>query len=194
MMKKILFMICLFIGITVCTAQDGSLNVPQEYEKVGQKMSDGFEYMLTRMSEYVKAADKVSKADIDSVSRVAMVEFSEKAFTGEEFSGMDSLLKKMLLNDNNGSGVQDSIRNPEQQALIAEIMSVAQKFNPKDGLSKLANDLGEINRKAAKTLSEADATAVYAVSTTGYYSAKYWTDMKNVRKWQAIGKKIKKKN
>jgi hypothetical protein len=177
------------MSITIYAQQeDSALQLPQELDGMGQKVYGSFEYMYSRTSEYVKVADKVSKADMDSVTRVAILEFSEKVFGTN-----DSVLKKMLLGSSIGGGIaKDSIRrNPEQQVLIDEIMSAVKVFKPKDGLSKLADNLGKVNQKATKTLSETDAMPVYAASMTTYYSTKYW--MSNFSKWQTLTAEAKKK-
>jgi hypothetical protein len=190
-MKKVvfLFIISPFLCITSCAQENNNLHIPQELDGMGQKVYDGFEYMYSKVSEYVKVVDKVSKADMDSVCRVAILDYNEKVL-GEN----DSILKRFLMNTNvNGSdATKDSKFNSEQQTLIEEIGSVVKKYNPKKGLPKLANELGDINQKAAKTLSDTDATAVYAVSITTYYSTKYW--LTNAQKWQALGEEVKKKN
>jgi coenzyme F420-reducing hydrogenase alpha subunit len=195
-MKKvlfILFIINLFMGVTsyaqenTYAQENNSLRISQELDGMGQKVYEGFEYTFSRVSEYVKVTDIISKADMDSVNRVAVLEFSEKAF-GEN----DSILKNYILGNNRGDSTTKNIaRTPEQQALMDEILSVIKKFNPKDGLSKLADKLGKINQKAAKTLSETDATVIHIVSITTYYSTKYW--LNNGLKWQELGEEVKKK-
>jgi hypothetical protein len=189
MMKKVLFIISLFWGITVYAQQENSsLHLPKELDGMGQKVYDCYAYMYSKASEYVKVADKVSKADMDSISRIAILEYSEKAFDVN-----DSIFKKMLAGSNVGSSITNAPKfSPEQQALIDEIGSIVKKFNPKKGLTKLANELGKINQKAAKTLSGTDAIVVYAVSITTFYSTKYWSE--NVTKWQTLGSEVKNKN
>jgi hypothetical protein len=123
---------------------------------------------------------------MDSISRVAILEYCEKAYS--ELN--DSICKKIL---SGGNITRNSASNPEQQALVDEIGSVAKKFNPKNGLSKFADALGDINQKAEKTLSSTDATVVYAVSMMTYYSAKYWSTEENRKKWQKLRENAKKK-
>jgi hypothetical protein len=189
MMKNLLLLIIsLLLGITSYAQQENSsLHLPQELEGMGQKIHDAFEYMYSRTSEYVKVTDKVSKADMDSISRVAVMEYTEKAFAEH-----DSIFKNFLFGSNTGGGITNDPKfNPEQQVLIDDIKSVIMKYKPKDGLPKLAEKLGEINQKATKTLSDTDAIVVYAVSMTTYYSTKYW--LNNMPKWQALGEEVKKK-
>jgi hypothetical protein len=186
-MKKLLLIISLLLGITSYAQQENSsLHLPPALEGMGQKIHDAFEYMYSRASEYVKVTDKVSKADMDSISRVAVMEYSEKAFAEH-----DSIFKNFLFGSNIGGITKDPKFNPEQQVLIDEIKSVIMKYNPKDGLPQLAKRFGEINQKAAKTLSDTDAIVVYAVSMTTYYSTKYWSD--NMPKWQVLREEVKKK-
>jgi hypothetical protein len=183
--------VCLSLNITSCAQQeDSALHLPQELDGIGQKMYGSFEYIYSRVSEYVKVADEISKADMDSVIRVAMSEYIPKTFGVN-----DSIFGKILSGSSIGGGggtAKDSIRwKPEQQVLMDEIMSVIKKFNPKKGLSKLADELGKVNQKAVKTLSETDAIPIYAVSTMTYYSTKYWSS--NFSKWQALTAEAKKK-
>jgi hypothetical protein len=78
------------------------------------------------------------------------------------------------------------------QVLLGETQAAIKNFNTRTGFKKLELQIGEINRKAAETLSEAEKDKVYAVSVTSYYSVRYWIE--NGLKWKEFGEYVKTKN
>jgi hypothetical protein len=175
MKAKILFFIAVFFcGLTVNAQQDSSvLCLPKECEEIVQKISEALEYNFSRVSEYVHASDVVSKEGIDSVTRVAVLDF-----TNQNFTNQNSVLADIL----SGKKPQQDI-SANVQEMLDEVKSVTQKYAPR-GLDQLATQLGKINQKAAKNLSDGEAMIVYATTGTGYYSAKYW--FANTEKWKGL--------
>ena len=180
-MKRIIVLILAGSLYTVTgLAQNGGLHVPPEYTAIGQKIHEGFDHMFHQVEEYAKTSENITREGMDSVRRVAMSEFVAQHPEVDAY-----------LSDSPAASPDAHPPSSELQALLGEIQAAVKNFKPQTGFEKLERQLGEINRKAAKTLSEAETNKVYAVSVTSYYSTKYW--MENGRKWQSLGEYVKAK-
>ncbi|MDR2425512.1 MAG: hypothetical protein LBD59_12490 [Prevotellaceae bacterium] len=161
----------LFFILTVnAQSEIDRLHLPAEYAEVGQKVYEGYKLMFAKISDYVHKNEHITKAGIDSVRQAALAEYAE----------VNPQTKDALLGKN-----PDNAVNPKVQKLLEEVFSAIKAKS----LTDIANKLGKINQKAAKTLPETEAVIVYAVTCTSYYSAKYWQT--SFSEWQELGEYIK---
>jgi hypothetical protein len=167
--------IVFFCGLTVYAQQDSSiLCMPKECEEIVQKVHEGLEYNFLRLSEYVQTSEFVSKEGMDSVTRVAVLDFTK------QFN--DQLANSVLADILSGKKPQQDIPANVQE-MLDEVKSVTNKYAPR-GLDQLATQLGKINQRVAKNLSEREAMMVYVTTGIGYYTVKYW--MGNTEKWKGL--------
>ena len=180
---KIVLVVGLLFSLT-CKAQSGKerLQVPQEYADNGQKVFDGFEYMFSKLSEYVRSNEYFTQANIDSVRKSVVADYINH-------SELNPLAQETLIKGNTSS--KEAVHQPDVQKLIEEVTSVIKAYDPKKEVVTLADQLGNINRKAAETLSETDASIIYSVTSTTYFSTIYW--ITNFQKWQKLNESISKK-
>ena len=163
-----------------CNSQPGKdrLRVPSEYAENGQKIYDSYEYLYNKILEYVTNNEYVTKTGIDSVRQTSLAEYINlNPQTRETLSGNNSL--------------DTIILQPQVKKLFDEVSSVIKSYNPNRSPESLADQLGKINKRASDTLSEKDATKVFSVTCTSYYSTIYW--IINAQKWQKLGDIMKQK-
>jgi hypothetical protein len=137
--------------------------------------------MFNRIEEYVKISGNISKEGVDSVRHA----------TTFKFAGRHPEVKAYL----SGNPTASPDAQPSTlklQVLLGETQAAIKNFNTRTGFKKLELQIGEINRKAAETLSEAEKDKVCAVSVTSYYSVRYWIE--NGLKWKEFGEYVKTKN
>jgi len=167
-----------------CKAQPGKdrLRVPQEYVDSGQKVYDGFEFMFAQLSEYVNINEYFTQANMDSVRKAVVADYINH-------SELNPLAREALMKGNVSS--EAAVHSPDVQKLIDEVTSIIKAYNPKKKVETLADELGNINQKATETLSETDASIIYSVTSTTYFSTIYW--ITNFQKWQKLNESIAKK-
>jgi len=187
MMKSYILIIVLVVGLMfslACKAQPGKdrLKIPQEYVDNSQKVYDGFEFMFAQLSEYVSSNEYFTQDDIDSVRKTVVADYINH-------SELNPLARETFITED--TSPEAATYQPLVQKLIDEATLVIKAYNPKIGMVKLADQLGLINLKAAETLSETDASIIYSVTSTTYFSTIYWT--KNFQKWQKLNESIAEK-
>jgi hypothetical protein len=185
-MKKIKLaltgIVCLFFGIAVYAQQENrNLHLPPEFDGAGQKVYESFDYVYSRTSEYVNANDVITKEGMDSVTRVAVLDF----FAMFDSTTINPVVADMISGKKSVPNIPD---DPQLKTMMNEMMNVVR--NSSSDLDKMAKQFGAINQKAAANLPE-KAVAVYATSCVTYYSAVYWKD--NLKKWNKLRDKAKKK-
>jgi hypothetical protein len=188
-MKKIKLIVigsaCLILlGVSSYAQQANSnLHLPKEFDEMGKMVDGSFKYIFSRVSEYVNGNDVITKEGMDSVTRVATLDF---------VATLDTVNHSMVADMLSGKKPQHNISdNPELKAMKDEMMNVVKKSS--GNFDELAIQLGAINQKAAANLSEKEAVVIYATTCMAYYSAKYWMDKDNMKKWQKLNKDAKKK-
>jgi hypothetical protein len=175
--------VCLILfGASVYAQQaDRNLHLPEEFDKVGQMVYGSLEYTFSRMSEYVNANDVVTKEGMDSVTRVATLDF---------IATLDSTSHHIVADLLSGKQHQQDLPdNPQLKAKRNDMIDAIKKSY--GDLDQLATQLCLINRMADANLSEEYAVVIYATTCKTYYSAKYWSD--NMEKWQNLRENAKKK-
>jgi hypothetical protein len=181
-MRKIIpFIVCLYVVSVYAQQTNNNLHLPKEFDEVGQMVYGSLEYTFSRTSEYVNANDVITKKGMDSVTRVAILDF---------IATLDSTSHPIVADLLSGKQHQQDLPdNPQLKAMRDEMIDVIKKSS--GDLDKLAMQLGAINQKATANLPEKEASVIYATSCTTYYSAKYWSD--NMKKWQKLRENAKEK-
>jgi hypothetical protein len=175
--------VCLILfGAPVYAQQTNSnLHLPKKFdEELGQMMYSCIEQAFAHTSEYADAKDAVTKEEMDSVVRVALLKCNVSyTFTADSLS--DEQSQQILA---------DSTR---LKTIMDEIMDAVKKYSDVSSvdLDEMVMQLEAINQKAAANLSEKAAGAIYRIVSMMYYSAKYWSD--NAEKWQKLIEDIEKK-
>lgn len=149
------------------------LEMPEMFKIVGEEHNEALDYTYDSFKDYyVKTA---TRGYIDSM---ILLNREEYTFLGEkaafEYCAKLHGTKMDLSNDED-----DITLNGTMQYYVHRICS-ALKESQNDS-KKLLENLNQINRDAGEELSEMDAAAIYAGTSTCYHSFLYWNE--NYMKW-----------
>jgi hypothetical protein len=163
------------------------LDIPKEYTEVGILHNEGLEYAFEELKmaaiEYTKKPQLKGHfflEDREEFAKQVTLKFCEK---NKKLKSDFDLCKNAIEGNKNKILLKSdvTINNPVIQQLLDEIKIAAREIVNKNDMSIFKAHLDMINRKAANTLSEQDAVAVYCATSTAYASYQYW--LKNYRKW-----------
>jgi hypothetical protein len=167
------------------------LNTPEQYIEVGKLHNQGLEFIFQELK-----AQSITSTRSGGVQKLAVREdpheFIKQAtlkFCEQEksLSKRATTCKQVLehttssLTRATGSVDPGTDYSPALQRLLDEMNEVLHQSFQKEELSQLKALLDGINNKAAETLSETEAAALYCATSTGYSSYQYW--MENHKKW-----------
>ena len=163
--------------------ENHSLCIPEEYQIVGKKHNEGLEYAFQAIRTYYAdqmtksggMPKRMSKEELLALGEKSAIAFAEKNFSNVPDGFCQNLIEKM------GDAATKSAGQPtsEVYAYIEKIRQALEN-EPKDE-NHLIEKLNVINQEAAQNLSQEDAAAVYAGTSTCYNSYIYWKE--NRMKW-----------
>ena len=165
------------------------LDIPEEFNEVGKLHNEGLEFIFERIKE--QAIESVNNPsvkrlsaegnDINEFIKQATLDFcKQNKKTQKNIDVCEQTLDNYCTPNRRIKSLSEEI-SPALQGLLNKIHAVLGEEFEKGDFSKLKMQLDAINQKAAKTLSEIDAMAVYCATSTAYHSYQYW--MENNRKW-----------
>ncbi|KAA6348867.1 hypothetical protein EZS27_003667 [termite gut metagenome] len=188
--------ICLFVS-TILLLQSCSEteldsltleNIPESYKMIGTMHNEGLEYFFKDIRTFYAINTKnghekiLNKVDYKAMYKRSITNFCKSnkiSNTSAQFYEelFDNAERKTSLRSNNTVPI-----NEEIVKLQEEINAAIAKDGDKKDLVKFQKSLDEINKKATNTLSEIDAIAIYAATSTAFSSYIYWKE--NHTKWQ----------
>jgi hypothetical protein len=162
-------------------------NIFESYSKIGIEHNEGLEYFFNDVKNLhtirIKSDNKVkfNKADYQSLAKQSVIDFCAK---NENFNtsaqlceeSLNNAWKKPLTKSND-----EILINSDIKELLEELETVIAKDGGNKNLTNFQRDLEVINQKATNRLSETDAIAIYAATSTAFSSYQYWK--KNHVKW-----------
>jgi hypothetical protein len=185
----------------VISAQYDYLNVPKEFQQIGQYHNEGMDSMFVGIKSALVTYRRTLK--LDKVNKIASANQSASFVIGINSIVQETLLKycnsNKLLRSNYAvckkyidqsflkSGeikVNSALKiNGDSTALQKYIdrIHVCIKSEVNNPISNLKHKLTIINQDATKELNENDALVVFAATSTAYASYQYWE--KNFIKW-----------
>lgn len=162
-----------------------SLNIPQEYEIIGEKHNEGLDFAFNAIrSNYMAIVTKSGASKIRPMSKNELLALGKQAaidFSTKNTSSVPESFCAEIINQSEKIATRstNSSVNTEVEAYIKRIDDVLEN-EPKSS-DELIVKLNIINEHAAQNLSEQDAIAVYAGTVTCYNSYIYWKE--NFMKW-----------
>ncbi|MDR1339737.1 MAG: hypothetical protein LBK58_06780 [Prevotellaceae bacterium] len=189
-------MICLFVAFLClqgCTEFEEEFdsstakNIFESYSQIGVKHNEGLEGFFNDVKNLhtvrIKSGNKVNlnKTDYQSLAKQSVIDFCAK---NENFNtsaqlceeSLNNAWKKPLTKSNDAI-----LRNSDIKELLEELETVIAKGGGDKNLTDFQRDLEVINQKAKNSLSETDAVAIYAATSTAFSSYQYWKE--NHVKW-----------
>lgn len=163
--------------------QDTVLNMPDQYKVIGEKHNEGLNYAFDELRIHYEQSQTRSNGKIRKLSKNACLNLMEKAcqqYCVENVDGYTNAYKAQTISSVKTRSEALSIMSPEIAVFVDKIKN-ALKNDPKTSEQLLVR-LNAINEEAASTLSETDLAAVYAGTSTCYYSYIYWKE--NHMKWR----------
>jgi hypothetical protein len=187
--------ICLFVS-TILLLQSCSEteldsltleNIPESYKMIGTMHNEGLEYFFKDIRTFYAINTKnghekiLNKVDYEAMAKRSITNFCKSnkiSNTSAQFYEelFDNAERKTSLRSDNTVPI-----NEEIVKLQEEINAAIAKDGDKKDLVKFQKSLNEINKKATNTLSEIDAIAIYAATSTAFSSYIYWKE--NHVKW-----------
>ncbi|MDR1090520.1 MAG: hypothetical protein LBL79_05535 [Prevotella sp.] len=189
-------MICLFVAFLCfpgCTEFEEEFDsstaksIFESYSQIGIKHNEGLERFFNDVKNShtvrIKSGNKVNlnKTDYQSLAKQSVIDFCAKnknfntsAQLCEE--SLNSAWKKPLIKSNDAI-----LRGSDIKELLEELETVIAKGEGDKNLTDFQRDLEVINQKAKNSLSETDAVAIYAATSTAFSSYRYWKE--NHVKW-----------
>jgi hypothetical protein len=166
---------------------DNSLeSIPEQYNEIGIKHNEGLEYFYQELRSMHTVGLKsgttlnLSKEDYDALAKSSIKDFMRK----NGYSISDKLLDNPInLSDNKSFLKSNSSEyiDPILLELQEEITDLINSGIAVKDMKKFKNGLDVINRKATELLSDVDAIAIYAGTSTAFNSFLYWKE--NYAKW-----------
>lgn len=189
--KKILGFLILIVVITSSvllgcskefnrmSSDNEELMMPEDYIKVGEKHNQGLEAAFLSLREFYQ---QQSRSMSDSVRLSAKDCFAIMEDGFKQYCNSEGIDWELYLGGEKSNNARtrtvDMVGSPAFDYIdrIKQILLEGEK-SPKQLLSKL----NALNKEAQLNLSESDANAVYAGTSTCYYSYLYWKE--NYMKW-----------
>ncbi|MDD4576215.1 MAG: hypothetical protein PHI36_07290 [Bacteroidales bacterium] len=169
---------------------DYKLNIPDEYNQVGELHNQGLDYVFKALKrnaiENSKESDTNLKSaeaiDYDTIITEATYRFCKK---NKKLKADTKIYEALMASSKKESIHLRSSRkenlNQKQQELMNEINEALKIKFSNESLLILKNKLTIINQKASKELTEIEAAPIYCGTSTAYCTYQYW--QKNYRKW-----------
>jgi hypothetical protein len=178
------------IGLQSCSEKEFDSSAPknifESYHKIGVKHNEGLEYFFKDIRTFhavkLKSGDQanLNKTDYLFMAKQSVIDFCNK---NENFNTsqlceklLNSAWKRPFLKSNDAVSISSDIKE-----LLEELETVIAKDGGNKNLTNFQRDLEVINQKAKNRLSETDAIAIYAATSTAFSSYQYWK--KNHVKW-----------
>lgn len=195
-MKRIIYVFCIIafasLFISSCTSDEyyggcskeaPELNIPDQFKIIGEKHNEGLEAAFAAMRNYYKQPKtKSNKAKLTQEEYLLIAQKGLKTFCNEKLGEYPGLSEQISHQIGIKTRALSDVKNLKVAAFINKIKD-ALNNEPKSS-AQLVKKLNSINEEAAIELSEAEAMAVYAGTSTCYNSYMYWKE--NHMKWILI--------
>lgn len=192
-MRRIIYVFCIiaFASLSIlsctsdeyddgCTQETPELNIPEKYKIIGERHNEGLEAAFTAIRNfYEQPKTKSNKTKLTKDEYLTIAQKGLKNYCNEQFGEYPELISHQT---DIKTRAQSEIENPRMAAFINKIKDVLDN-EPKNS-TQLVAALNQINEEATRELSEIEATAVYAGTSTCYNSYMYWKE--NHMKWILI--------
>lgn len=158
---------------------DSELDIPTEYNKVGQLHNMAVHFMYNKIrTYYIKNPEAKKLTDEESriLMQEAMIEFGKRTKSINLYyeyfeQGLELFWEKKPV----------EIENPKLKEVLESIkVAIPDKYED-NYLPKLKEQLESVTSKAKDNLSKEEMTVVYCAASIGYNSYFYWTN--NYKKW-----------
>lgn len=195
-MRKIFYLFCVAIFASVlafsCSGddlysdnsqEDIELNMPDQFKVIGEKHNEGLDAAFAALKSHYKQAKtrssdtlrKLSKDECLLVAEQGLKKFCTKNVENYSDKFYSQIKTRMIVK----TRAQREAMNPKVYAFAEKIKNLL--ANEPKTPAQLVKGLNDINKLAAVELSEIEAAAVYAGTSTCYNSYMYWK--KNRMKW-----------
>jgi hypothetical protein len=192
-MKKLIYALCVALcsGMCMLSCSDDNyseggpeqsgknLEMPEKYKVIGKRHNEGLAAAFSALRKYYKVETRAD-GEVRKLSKEECLALMEDALQKYCVSkGCDNIeLLDLSLVD--GAKTRSVIEmKPEVKVLVDKMMN--EILNKERTPKQMVDVLNDINKEADATLSEEDAIAVYAGTSTCYYSYLYWKE--NHMKW-----------
>lgn len=164
-------------------SKDMALDMPDQFKIIGEKHNEGLNYAFDQLRIYYEQSQTRSNGKIRKLSKKAYLGLMEKAcqqYCVDNVNGYTNAYKTQTVSFAKTRSEVLSAMSPDIVVFVDKIKD-ALKNNPKTA-EQLLDRLNIINKEAASALTGMNLAAVYAGTSTCYYSYIYWKE--NHMKWR----------